>query len=106
MGAGYKLTPAGAQKRFPLLMPTLDGLTKYAHLIDVEYFADLLQVSTTTQVSKHTSTVAMTSALQCCNVGVGCYVLAASAAEADTSSPIHAVMSNICGIFDIGLQAW
>ena len=26
-------------------MPTLDGLTKYAHLIDVDYFADLLQVS-------------------------------------------------------------
>ena len=43
--AGYKLTAAGAQKRFPLLMPTLDGLTKYAHLIDVDYFADLLQVS-------------------------------------------------------------
>jgi len=43
--AGYKLTPASAQKRFPLLMPTLDGLTKYAHLIDVDYFADLLQVS-------------------------------------------------------------
>lgn len=30
----------------PLLMPTLQGLTKYAHLIDVEYFADLLQVCT------------------------------------------------------------
>ena len=42
--AGYKLTPASAQKRFPLLMPTLDGLTKYAHLISVEYFADLIQV--------------------------------------------------------------
>ena len=42
--AGYKLTPSSAQKRFPLLTPTLDGLTKYAHLIDVDYFADLLQV--------------------------------------------------------------
>ncbi|KAL0026860.1 hypothetical protein WJX77_007364 [Trebouxia sp. C0004] len=41
---GYKLTPGSAQKRFPLLVPTLDGLTKYAHLIDVDYFADLLQV--------------------------------------------------------------
>ncbi|KAA6426215.1 MAG: hypothetical protein FRX49_04067, partial [Trebouxia sp. A1-2] len=41
---GYRLTPVSAQKRFPLLMPTLDGLTKYAHLIDVDYFADLLQV--------------------------------------------------------------
>ena len=54
MGAGYKLTPASAQKRFPLLMPTLDGLTKYAHLIDVEYFADLLQVSKITQRLKST----------------------------------------------------
>ncbi len=26
-------------------MPTLDGLTKYAHLIDVDYFADDLQVT-------------------------------------------------------------
>ena len=43
-GAGFKLTAANAQKRFPLLMSTLDGLTKFAHLISVEYFADLLQV--------------------------------------------------------------
>ena len=42
--AGYKMTAATAQKRLPLLMSSLHGLTKYAHLIDVEYFADLLQV--------------------------------------------------------------
>lgn len=42
--AGYKMTAATAQKRLPLLMSSLHGLTKYAHLISVEYFADLLQV--------------------------------------------------------------
>lgn len=42
--AGYKMTAATAAKRLPLLMSSLHGLTKYAHLIDVDYFADLLQV--------------------------------------------------------------
>ena len=38
------MTAATAAKRLPLLMSSLHGLTKYAHLIDVDYFADLLQV--------------------------------------------------------------
>ncbi len=28
--------------RFPLLAPALEGLARYAHLMGVEYFADLL----------------------------------------------------------------
>lgn len=38
------MTAVTAQKRLPLLLSSLHGLTKYAHLISVEYFADLLQV--------------------------------------------------------------
>ncbi len=37
---------AGARKRFPLLSPTLEGLARFAHLISVDYFGDLMQVST------------------------------------------------------------
>lgn len=31
-------------KRFPLLAPTLEGLSRFAHLISVDYFADLMAV--------------------------------------------------------------
>ena len=31
-----------AAARFPLLAPALEGLARYAHLMGVEYFADLL----------------------------------------------------------------
>ena len=40
------LSAAGARKRFPLLSPTLEGLARFAHLISVDYFGDLMQVST------------------------------------------------------------
>ena len=93
MSTGYKLTPASAQKRFPLLMPTLDGLTKYAHLIDVEYFADLLQVSKTTQLFKPSLTVAVTVA----NV-VGVMSWLHRLTRKSNSC------RDICGILDTGLQ--
>ena len=38
------MTEAQAAKKFPLLAPALQGLTRYAHLISVEYFSDLLTV--------------------------------------------------------------
>ena len=31
-------------RKFPLLYPTLEGLARYTHLIDVEYFNDLMEV--------------------------------------------------------------
>ena len=31
-------------KKFPLLYPTLEGLARYTHLIDVGYFNDLMDV--------------------------------------------------------------
>ena len=42
--AGPPMTEAQAAKKFPLLAPALQGLTRYAHLISVEYFSDLLTV--------------------------------------------------------------
>ncbi len=38
------MTETQAVKKFPLLTPALLGLTRYAHLISVEYFSDLLTV--------------------------------------------------------------
>ena len=38
------MTEAQAAKKFPLLVPSLQGLTQYAHLISIEYLADLLAV--------------------------------------------------------------
>ena len=38
------MTEAQAAKKFPLMAPALQGLTRYAHLISVEYFSDLLTV--------------------------------------------------------------
>jgi hypothetical protein len=31
-------------RKFPLLYPTLEGLARYTHLIDVGYFNDLMEV--------------------------------------------------------------
>ena len=42
--AGAPISEARAAKRFPLLAPSLEGLRRFAHLISVEYFGDLLAV--------------------------------------------------------------
>ena len=41
-GAGPPVSERRAAARFPLLAPALQGLGRYAHLMGVEYFADLL----------------------------------------------------------------
>ncbi|EIE19958.1 hypothetical protein COCSUDRAFT_44354 [Coccomyxa subellipsoidea C-169] len=41
---GPSVSDARAAKKFPLLAPALAGLSRYAHLISVEYFSDLLAV--------------------------------------------------------------
>ncbi|BDA51329.1 Nucleolar complex protein 3 homolog [Coccomyxa sp. Obi] len=41
---GSPVSEARAAKRFPLLAPSLEGLRRFAHLISVEYFSDLLAV--------------------------------------------------------------
>jgi hypothetical protein len=38
------MSEARAAKKFPLLAPSLAGLSRFAHLISVEYFSDLLAV--------------------------------------------------------------
>ncbi len=43
-GAGPPISEVRAAKRFPLLAPSLEGLRRFAHLISVEYFSDLLAV--------------------------------------------------------------
>lgn len=42
--AGAPVSEARCAKKFPLLAPALAGLSRYAHLISVEYFGDLLAV--------------------------------------------------------------
>ena len=41
---GPPLSEARCAKKFPLLSPALAGLARFAHLISVEYFGDLLAV--------------------------------------------------------------
>jgi nucleolar complex protein 3 len=43
-GPGLGWTRERVMKRFPLLYPTLEGLARYTHLIDVSYFNDLMDV--------------------------------------------------------------
>lgn len=41
---GVPISEMRAERKFPLLVPSLSGLRRYAHLISVEYFGDLLAV--------------------------------------------------------------
>ncbi|KAK9813219.1 hypothetical protein WJX72_010918 [[Myrmecia] bisecta] len=41
---GVALSNEQVQKRLPLLAPSLEGLARYAHLISVEYFGDLMAI--------------------------------------------------------------
>ena len=38
------ITSQKAATKFPLLLPTLEGLAKYGHCMSVDYFTDLLVV--------------------------------------------------------------
>jgi hypothetical protein len=44
MAAGPPISEARAARKFPLLGASLSGLRRFAHLISVEYFGDLLTV--------------------------------------------------------------
>lgn len=39
-----KPSAAAAQRKFPLLLPSLEGLAKFGHSMSVDYFGDLLSV--------------------------------------------------------------